>query len=144
MTDLTIRHQRTLASRFKYIDSLLSEIEAMPIMTTMGSPFAEHQMDLKPEGTEIVERHIARVRTKMCNILEQKGIQIDRPAVGIVKAMKTHLRFIDLAIDELGPKHMKGYGELSAEAEDELIKIIEDLKRLVKAFQLDLNANRRE
>ena len=138
MTDLSDRHQQALLAKFKYVDTLLSEIEYLSKKKHWVSPFSGYTMDLKPEDIEVVESHIARIRTRMCILLEQKGISIDIHSIGVAKAIKTHLIFADIAMEELQPKYMKGYGELSDVASEELNKIALDIQRLIRKFKIDL------
>jgi hypothetical protein len=74
----------------------------------------------------------------MRRILKEQGIQAGNPDRSVINFIRTSLIFADMSIEELKPRHMRGYGHLSAEAAEELNKIAAELQGLVAQIKTKL------
>jgi hypothetical protein len=127
---LNENHKRSLLSGFRRVDDLLSDIER--IMTTSvnpTSPFRKYIADMTPEQQKIVASKIAHIRAVMCHILQGKGVSIDH--LGIM-AVSNAIHFADMAVEEMGPKHMRGYGVLTEGAVKELNEVASQMQKLLE------------
>lgn len=109
-------HRNTLRSGFKYIDKLLSEgLASIGVSSDDGAVFSP----VVPDAT-LVQRKVAadqavRLRRAMRAALEACGIAITPPNVSAVWTLRTHLNFIEVALEEFDPKHLRGYGPIDNE-----------------------------
>ncbi len=132
MTELKKNHKRSLLIGFRYVDDLLSDIEkimAKPMASQ--SPFPKYVADIAPAQQKIIAEEIAFMRGEMRRILEDKGIAIDHPKISSARAVRNAVHFADMAVEEMGPKYMKGYGELTEGGIQELDEIKLRMQKLL-------------
>jgi hypothetical protein len=68
-------------------------------------------------------------------VLEGQNIETESPSIPATRAIHSALTFIDIAVEELKPRYMRGYGEVPPAAAAELGGIVGELSALVQ--QLD-------
>ncbi|MGA9777505.1 MAG: hypothetical protein WBS33_04475 [Verrucomicrobiia bacterium] len=115
--------QRHLLMMFHHVDHLLSEAERILASTHSPSPFQEYTQDSTPAQRKMTHDYVLRVRDTMRRILDELKIPPKSPTSSALWAARNHLAFAGIAIVEIEPRHMKGYGELS-EAEKQMLNWI--------------------
>jgi len=131
-TGLNSSHQRHLLSIFKHVDDLLSEAAALTSPANSRSPFASSTADASPVQSKVIEDYIARVRDVMLRFLDRQGIRRDSPQTSGVWAVRTSLLFANSSVEELRPRYMRGYGELSGEAGQTMDDLATELQTLLR------------
>ena len=116
----------------QYIDKLLFEVEE--ILNSAGSKtaFPRYAEDILPTQRRTIEDYIARVRAQLVRVLEGQRIAREKPSIPASRAVHVHLGAIDIAVEELKPKYMRGYGEVPEGAATELNGIVGELSGLVQ------------
>ncbi|MDV2482517.1 hypothetical protein F8E02_11005 [Methanoculleus sp. Wushi-C6] len=133
-------HQaRYIRSTCEYIDRLLTDIEGVLNTSASGSVFPRYSADLTPLQRETIEDFIARLRARLVRILDDQGIARDRPAVPASRAIRGSLIAIDIAAEELRPKHVRAYGEVSGGMTAELESIAGELHDILGRLDRDLD-----
>jgi len=115
-----------------YIDKLLGEIEE--ILNSAGSKtaFPKYAADISPAQRRTIEDYIARVRAQLVRVLDGQNIAREKPSIPASRAVHVHLGAIDIAVEELKPKYMRGYGEVPENAATELNGIAGELSGLIQ------------
>jgi GTP-binding protein EngB required for normal cell division len=115
-----------------YIDKLLGEIEE--ILNSAGSKtaFPRYAADISPAQRRTIEDYIARVRAQLVRVLEGQSIAPEKPSIPASRAVHVHLGAIDIAVEELKPNYMRGYGEVPQGAATELNGIVGELSGLIQ------------
>jgi hypothetical protein len=124
---LNENHQRHLLSTFQYVDNLLSEAERIMASAGSASPFQEHSQDTTPIQRKVTHDYIVRVREAMRRILEELKIPLRPPISGALWAARGHLSFAGIAIAEIAPEHMRGYGQFSEDDTRTMDRIVAEL-----------------
>ena len=143
MTDvpnsLSSNHERRLTVTCRHIDKLLGEMESALNISTSKLAFPEYAPDLSPAQRRAIEDYISRIRVQLVEMLD--GLGIERPAadVPVSRSLHSHLTFVDIAVEELKPRYMRGYGQVSPQAAIQLDRIAADLQELVAEFHRYLN-----
>ena len=108
-------HARNLLTTFRHIDNLLSEAEH--IMATAGgsSPFAEYTQDSTPVQRKVVHDYIERVREAMVRAMADLKLPQPAPVCGAMWAVSGRVTFTQIAVAEMEPQRLRGYGALSEE-----------------------------
>ncbi len=116
----------------QYIDKLLVEIEE--ILNSAGSKtaFPRYAEDILPAQRRTIEDYIARVRAQLVRVLEGQRIAREKPSIPASRAVHVHLGAIDIAVEELKPEYMRGYGEVPEGVATELNGIVGELSGLVQ------------
>jgi len=124
-------HQRHLLATFQHVDNLLSEADRILVSAGSPSPFQEYSQDSTPVQRKVTHDYILRVRETMRRILEDLELPPKLPISGALWAARNHLAFAGIAITEIEPRHMLGYGELSNEDHQTLDKIVAELNSVL-------------
>jgi GTP-binding protein EngB required for normal cell division len=134
-TVLNPYQERHLRVSLHEADRLLSEIAQILNSAASKSPFPKFVVDLTPAQRKTIEDYIDRVRARLVRVLESQNIEPEPPSIPATRAIHSALTFIDIAVEELRPRYMRGYGEVPPEAAAELNGIVGELSALVQ--QLD-------
>jgi len=116
-------HQRHLLVSFRHIDNLLSEAEHILATAGSASPFAEYTQDSTPVQRKVIHDYIQRVRTALGQAMTDLALPRPAPVCGAWWAAQNHVTFAVIAVAEMEPKRMRGYGALS-EADGKAIDCI--------------------
>jgi hypothetical protein len=135
MTDLNERKKNDVLITFRHVDKLLSDFECTLDVIIPRSPLQQYINDVNSDLRVIIENKCNLLRQAMCRILEEKGIPVGKPDRSVLNQINVSLMFADIAIEELGPHHMKGYGKLSDIATEDLNAIVTELKGLLKQIK---------
>ena len=132
---LNSNHERRLSVTCRYIDKLLADMESILSVSSSRVAFPQYLPDLTSAQRRVVEDYIGRIRAQLIRVLD--GQNIERPSADIPVARSLHstLTFVDIAVEELKPEYMRGYGEVPPQAAVELNGIAGELQGLVR--QLD-------
>ena len=132
---LNSNHERRLSVTCRYIDKLLADMESILSVSSSRLAFPQQIPDLTSAQRRVVEDYIGRIRAQLIRVLD--GQKIERPSADIPVGRSLHstLTFVDIAVEELKPEYMRGYGEVPPEAAVELNGIAGELQGLVR--QLD-------
>ena len=120
---------RRIASTFAYVDSLLREVDRLA--RDQISSFSREQRDLSDVESRLLLSVVDAVRSRMLATLDHLGLP--RPAVNLSArwSITTNLRFIDIALSELTPKTLRGYGEIDGDSAAEVGGVAAELRELV-------------
>ena len=127
---LSDNHRRRLLATAKYVDGLLGDIES--ILSGIDSPFAKYVDDLSPAQKATVAEAVGRLRADLVRALASEGLQPGPPRFSALHTIRTSLGFIEIAFEELKPRYMRGYGEMSRGAAAALDAIAGELQEIVK------------
>lgn len=133
--ELNEPQQRRLSATCKYIDSLLCEIEHALHTAVSPSPFPRYVVDVTPAQAQKIEEHIGRLRSQLLRFLDWQRLKPDPPEIPVTRLITTDLAFVEIAIEELKPRHLCGCGAVPADAVDELNEAIHELDSLVKNME---------
>ncbi|MFN2123198.1 MAG: hypothetical protein ACK2UP_06820 [Candidatus Promineifilaceae bacterium] len=109
-----------LLTRFKHIDRLMADTEQILSSTPSRGIFQHHVVDVTPAGLEEFERGASEFRESMKRVLQRHGLRLQQSQVSILKGALTNLTLVDIALEELKSKYMRGYGELTQESAERL------------------------
>jgi len=124
-------HKNALLSTFLHIESRLNEMEPMLAQSKRPSPLDQHVHDLSPTEAKVVEDYFARIRSTMVTCLEKHGIPIEVRRVGLRWSLQTSLVTLSIAVAEVSPDRLRGYGELDDAGRQEVLSIQQELDRLL-------------
>ncbi len=124
----------------QYIDKVLGEIEEILNTAKSKAAFPRYSDDVLPAQRRTIEDYIARVRAQLIRVLDGQGIDRGKPFVPASRALHVHLGAIDIAVEELKPEYMRGYGAVPENVARELNGIVGELSALVSRFDHYLSA----
>ncbi len=132
---LNSNHERRLSVTCRYLDRLLADMENALNVSASRLAFPQYIPDIAPAQRRVIEDYIARIRAQLVRVLDGQGIERPSAEIPVSRSLHAVLTFIDIAVEELKPEYMRGYGEVPAAAAVELSGIAGELRGLVS--QLD-------
>ncbi|MGC1783344.1 MAG: dynamin family protein [Acidobacteriaceae bacterium] len=133
--ELNENQQRRLLISCRYIDKLLSDIDDILHEATSQSPFPRHIVDVSPAQIRVLEDYIRRIRSQLVRTIAWQNMEPEPPDIPATRAVLTNLAFVDIAIEELKPKYMRGSGAIPEDAINELNGVVHELRSLVDGMQ---------
>jgi len=132
------QRQRLLVS-CRHIDRLLGDIDATLDATASKSVFPSYVADISPLHRKAIDDSIARIRTQLLEVLASQSLAPEPPHISAAHSISVNLTFIDIAIAELAPRYMRGYGPVSDEGAADLNGIVAELESAVKELAQDIS-----
>jgi GTP-binding protein EngB required for normal cell division len=136
---LNEQQQTRLRVTCRYIDKLLSDVEDILHSATSRSPFPRYVVDISPAQIRIVEDYIQRLRLQLVRTLAWQHIKPMPRDIPATRAIMSNLSFVDIAIEELKPYYMRGYGAVPEESLSELNGVVHELRALLTGMERYLN-----
>lgn len=124
-------HKHALLSTFLHIESRLNEMEPLLAEGKRPSPLDQHVHDLSPTEAKVAEDYFARIRSTMVTCLEKHGIPVEVHRISLRWSLQTGVNFLGVAVAEIGPDRLRGYGELDDAGRQEVRSIQQELDRLL-------------
>ena len=133
-TDSQMNH---LVGTFRHIDALLRTIESA-IADEKDGLFPHYLRDLSARQKQSLKAAIDVIRERMRRKLQHYGLGAPGPRTTATRSAESALQFIDVALDNLRPKEMRGYGPVSDGANAELQELINEFHSLTASALRDL------
>jgi hypothetical protein len=124
---LTSNQARRLSVTCRHIDKLLADMESALSISSSKRAFPEYLSDVTPAQRRVIEDYIARIRIHLAGVLDAQGIGRPEPFIPVSRSLHIGLTFIKIAAEELQPKYMRGYGQISPAAATDLNRIASEL-----------------
>lgn len=120
MAELTPAQQAHLRASLARIEQLSSDATRVLEQTQGDTPFRRYVPDATPVQRKVAADYAAKLRARMQKALEAFDVPPSPAETGAVKAARATILFARIALQEIEPRAMRGYGPLSREAEREL------------------------
>lgn len=127
--------QRRLSITCKYIDSLLCDMEHALHSATSQSPFPRYVVDITPAQAHVIEDHITHLRSQLLRTLAWQHMKPELPEIPVTRSLLTDLGFVDIAIEELKPRYMRGCGAVPEDAVEGLNGVINELRSMAGSME---------
>ena len=126
--------RRRLGATCKYIDGLLCDIEHALHSPESESPFPHYVVDVSPAQMRMIEDHIRRLRTQLLKTLDWQHMRPEPPEIPVSRSVITDLGFVDIAVEELRPRHMRGCGAVPEDSVIGLNEVVDELRSLLHSI----------
>jgi hypothetical protein len=124
--------KRRLSVTCEYIDRLLAEIEVIVRAAAPGSPFPRYVVNLDAEQVRSLDDSIRRLRVELVRALAWQQMAPAPPQIPATRAVLTNLHFIDIAIEELRPRYLRGCGPVPENVLADLNAVIVSLRAIAE------------
>ncbi len=124
----------------EYIDRLLGEIEEILSSAERETSFPRYIPDVLPAEARTIEAYVRQLRGRLLDVLNSVGVSPKAAAIPVSRSIKVHLTFVEIAIEELKPKYMRGSGAVGPSAQSSLNAIVEELNTVASRFHDYLDA----
>ncbi len=124
-------HKRHLLNTFRHIDGELTELERLLNAASARSPLSDVAHDLSPTQCKVIQDYCARIRDELLAAIKRHELSLDIQSTSALWSIQTRLQFIHVAIAEMRPRSLRGYGEVDAESAAAVNQTCADLERLI-------------
>jgi hypothetical protein len=129
---LNPNQRQRLLTTCKHIDALLGDIEEILYAAEAKSAFPNYVNDVPAIHRGAIENYVARLRRQLLQELAGQSLAPEEPHILVSHAIHVRLSFIEIALAELAPLHMRGYGPVSEEGATDLDGLVAELQSAVK------------
>lgn len=120
---------RSIRATFTHVSTLLEGV--LHLARGDVTPFDRQHPDLGPEQAREVIALVASIRERMLLAMTQLGIPLPEADGSARWTALTALSFVEIALADLTPRELRGYGPVDGEAAQAVTAIAADLQRLV-------------
>jgi GTP-binding protein EngB required for normal cell division len=124
--------QNTLLIGCLHIHERMAEMEAKILHADERTPFSKYVADLSPVERRVLRDYMKRIREAMFDILQAHDIPIEVRPVSLRWSLQTALVFLEVAVDEMGPSKLRGYGTLTEEGRTAAERIQQQLDGIIE------------
>ncbi|MGA3127714.1 MAG: hypothetical protein ABSD13_13460 [Candidatus Korobacteraceae bacterium] len=132
ISSLNDSQRRNLRIACKHMDALLKDIEDALNTDRSHSAFPKYINDIAPLERKAIEDYLALIRAQLLHALEGQAIEVEKPKIKASHAIHIALTFIEIAIEELSPGRMRGYGPVSENGAIDLNTVMRELQSVVQ------------
>src|ERR1035441_1242420 len=130
--------RRRIFSNAQYADKLLSDVEAILSASESKSIFPKYVADLSPPQVKLIRSYIARFRNQLARAMDGLGIVPEGPALGSLHSIRVTLTFVRIAVQEMAPHYLRGYGEVPGSVTPQLQGLCAELEGLLERLSAAL------
>ena len=138
MTTLNDSQKRSILFGFLDIHRRMAELEAKIAQSMITSPFSQLVNDLSPTESKVAQDYFARIRTTMLACLQEAGIPLEVRRTSVRWGVEVGTTFLHIAVAELSPESLRGYGPMEANSAAVVSKMQQDLYRLIDRVRVYL------
>ena len=130
--------RRRLLASARHADKLLGEIEQILRNADSKAAFPRYRPDLAPHETRLLEGEIARLRSHLSRALGALGVRQDYPQFSALEAIRATLAFVRVAVQEMAPEYLRGYGAVPEAASAALRGLSAELEGILNSIERSL------
>jgi GTP-binding protein EngB required for normal cell division len=132
--------RRSLQAGFKYIDRLLGEALVGMSPANEDAIFASTLPDATPVQRKVIADQAARLRRAIRSALDSCAIPVPPPAVGGLWNLRCTLISMDIALEDMGRDHLRGYGEVDDTTADGVAALQAQIRTILNELQAYLES----
>jgi GTP-binding protein EngB required for normal cell division len=128
---LNEHQKRTILLSCLDIHRRMAEMEAILAQSAISSPFSKYVNDLSPTEGKVVQDYFARLRATLLAWLNEAGIPLEVLHASTRWALQVGTVSLQVAVAEMSPQKLSGYGRLSEAGRDLVVRMRQDLDRMI-------------
>ena len=132
---LTENHERGLLASVQYAAQLIRQCEEILAASDRPSPLNRYTGGLTPPQRKIVEDYLHRLHQQLLRFLDAAGISPPPARISAVHALTNAMMFVENTLEEMRGRYLRGYGEISAEAERLLDGAVSEMQAQVREIE---------
>ncbi len=113
------------------MDKLLVSVEEI-LTSSSSEAFPKYKNPLTPVQIRTIRDYIKRLRQQITHVLNDVGISLPAAKFDSTHSLRVTLQFIEIAIEELAPSRLKGYGDPPAALLGLLAGGLQEVKGIVR------------
>jgi hypothetical protein len=139
MQGLNEAHQNRLLITLLDLRRELERVEDAMRQPAKLAPFFEHDRDLPPEQSQVILDCFARLRAGLLDAAKKLELPAEVRRTSLTWELQCLLTHFQISLVEIGPRQLRGYGEVEKPASDALQQIQQDLGQLVNELAAQIS-----
>jgi hypothetical protein len=131
MQGLNEAHQNRILITLMDLRRQLERVEDAMLQPAKLAPFFEHDNDLSPEQSKAILECFARLRAALLKATEKLQMPVEVRRTTLSWELQCLLTHFQISLVEIGPKQLRGYGEVGKPAIDVIQEVQKELGQLV-------------
>lgn len=131
MQGLNEAHQNRILITLLDLRRQLERVEDALLRPAKLAPFFEHDNDLSPQQTQAILQRFSRIRAALLEAAQTLDLPVEVRRTSLSWELQCLLTHFQISLVEIGPKQMRGYGEVGKPASDVLQQVQQELGKLV-------------
>jgi GTP-binding protein EngB required for normal cell division len=124
--------ERGLLASAQYAATLIRDCEQILAATAHPRPFSRYAGTVTPQQRKILGEYLRRLDAQLARLLEGLGLRPPAASVDALWAVNTALAFLDTTVEEMRGRYLRGYGEVSVEADRVLDGLVSETQALIR------------
>ena len=131
MQGLNEAHQNRLMVTLLDLRRQLERVEDIMRQPGRLAPFFEHDNDLSPDQSQAILQCFGWLRTALLQAAEKLELPVEVRRTSLSWELQCLLTHFQISLVEIGPKQLRGYGEVNQPGSDMLQQVQMELGELV-------------
>lgn len=132
-------HRRRLLAHAQYADRLISDIDQILGGSESKSPFPRYSPDVSPQPARVIRGQLRRFREHLSHVLSSVGIHYGGATLGALHSIRVALAFVRIAVQEMNPEYLLGYGAMPQDCASEVRGLCMELEGIIDGLERDLS-----
>jgi hypothetical protein len=132
MSSFSPRQQQSFAVAFMDVHDRLTHMESFIAQADRATPFGRYVGDMTADERKVVQDYFMQIRDAMQALLAANQIPLQLTPNSLRWALETGLVYVQVAVEEMSPERLRGYGTLTPEGQDAALAIKQELSRIVE------------
>ncbi len=133
MAELAEFHKRRILATFRHVEKLLNQ--SLNVLDRPRPALAQPgAADIPPEKVLQIEGRAHSIRARMHGFLERFQLNAPEPSAPASWIVRTNMAAADIALEDLYPHKLKGYGEMNPAAAAELAQTVKDIREQIRTM----------
>ena len=141
MQGLNEAHQNRLMITFLDLRRQLERVEDIMLQPGRLAPFFEHDNDLSPDQTQVILQCFGRLRTALLQAAKKLELPVEVRRTSLSWELQCLLTHFQISLIEIGPKQLRGYGEVTQPGSDVLQQVQKELGQLVDQLAAQVSSS---
>jgi hypothetical protein len=144
MQGLNEAHQNRILITLMDLRRQLERVEDAMLQPAKLAPFFEHDNDLSPEQSKAILDCFAGIRAALLKAAEKLEMPVEVRRTSLSWELQCLITHFQISLVEIGPKQLRGYGEVGQPASEVIQEVQKELGHLVDQLAAQVSSAPKE
>ncbi len=141
MQGLNEAHQNRILITLMDLRRQLERVQDAMLRPAKLAPFFEHDNDLSPEQSKAILECFAKLRAALLKAAEKLEMPVEVRRTSLSWELQCLLTHFQISLVEIGPKQLRGYGEVSKPAGEVIQQVQQELGQIVAKLAAQVSSS---
>ena len=141
MRGLNEAHQNRILITLMDLRRQLERVEDAMLRPAKLAPFFEHDNDLSPEQSKAILETFGRLRAALLKAAEKLEMPVEVRRTSLSWELQCLITHFQISLVEIGPKQLRGYGEVGKPAGEVIQEVQKELGQIVDTLAAQVSSS---